>query len=271
MYAIRGSTATEQGDEFVERPRTGTNLEWLDGCLADLPSAPDDRTLVLLLGGRSPYDFRLRVAQSHLRDDMSPSHWSHAALVEDVADPIGGSTLCEVSLEPRYGFGMPAATNAVQRNTLDWYDDPAVVPNIALLSIPVSPARWKEQTDTSNQVAQTSLLEQLTRQRVIVDLPGLVLPWLGYVWGVGAAGNPVLDGIGVPSAVMIEALVTAAGYDLSPGLDSQAATPEAFWQTACWWHRYFQLQDREPIRGFYCVGDRLDHAPPRQQATAGGQ
>lgn len=267
MYAIRGSTATSKYDDFVERERTTTgptaNLDWVGGCLADLEVSEAGETLVLLLGGRSAYDFRLRVAQSHLRADMTPSHWSHAALVDSVGDPVGTSALREVSLEPRDGFGMPSATNAVQSSTLDWYADPDLVPNIALLCVPTPPDGWRGRNEAPGRSEQASVIEQFSQQRVIVDLPGLVLRWMGFVWGAGQSGNPLLDGDGVPSAVMIETLVSAAGYDLTPGLDSRAATPEGFWQTALWWHTYFELQDRPPVRGFYCVTDRLEYAPPR--------
>ena len=272
MYAIRGSTATSQNEIFAERERTSTgrtaNLDWLADRLADLGAPDEGETLVLLLGGRSAYDFRVRVAQSHLRDDMSPSHWSHAALVDAVADPLGSTSLREVALEPRDGFGMPATTNAVQTTTLDWYADPELVPNIAVLCVPTPTSAWRGRSDAPGRSEQTSVLEQFTQQRVIVDMPALVLRWLGFVWGVGKSGNPVLDGDGVPSAVMIETLVTAAGYDLTPRLDSRAATPEGFWQTARWWHTYFALQDRRPVRGYYWVADRLDYAPSRLRAGA---
>lgn len=272
MYAIRGSTATSQYDGFTGRERSGTgptaNLEWISDRLAELGGSTHEQTLVLLVGGRSPYDFRLRVAQSHLRDDLTPSHWSHAALLDDVGDPLGSTVVREVSLEPRDGFGMPATDNAVQTTTLDWYADPQVVPNIAVLSVPVPSAAWQARRDAPGRAEQTSVLEQLTQQRVIVDLPALVLRWLGFVWGAGRAGNPLVEGDGVPSAVLIETLVSAAGYDLTPGLDSRAATPEGFWQTARWWHTYFALQDRRPVRGYYWVADRLDYAPSRLRAGA---
>lgn len=271
MYAIRGSTATSENEALVERERTGTgptaNVEWVAGCLADLRATGEDETLVLLLGGRSAYDFRVRVAQSHLRGDMSPSHWSHTALVDAVGEPVGATVLREVSLEPREGFGMPATTNAVQSTPLDWYADPALVPNIAVLSVPAPPSEWQGRSEGAGRPEQTSVLEQLTQQRVVVDLPALLLRWLAFVWGVGRSGNPLLDGDGLPSAVMIETLVSAAGFDLTPGLDSRAATPEGFWQTARWWHTYFELQDRPPVRGFYWVPDRLDYAAPRSRRT----
>jgi hypothetical protein len=269
MYAIRGSVSVQRSADFTEAPRDGTgadaNVRWLERQVDALkePDEPDDRyTWVLLLAGRSPYDFRLRVAQSQLRDDVSPSHWSHAALVESFSRPMEQTVLVEVPLEPELGFGMPPVSNGIQRTRLEWYGDPALVPNLAVLRVPVEADRWRApQGDVGR-----SVLAQFSRQRVIVDVPDLILRWLAFVWGVSTAGNPIRDGAGIPSAVMIETVVGQAGFDLSPGLDSPTSTPEGFWQAATWWHDYYRRQDRPGISGRWVVGDRdqLTQGPPRR-------
>lgn len=273
MYAIRGSISDRKSDDFTETTRADTgpdgNLRWLEAqvdALKDSDEPDDEFTWVLLLGGRSPYDFRLRVAQSQLRNDVSPSHWSHAALVQSFSRPMGDSVLIEVPLEPQHGFGMPPVSNGVQRTPLAWYGDPALVPNIAVLRIPVEADRWRSPQGDAGR----SVLDQFARQRVIVDVPDLIVRWLSFVWGVPTAGNPLRDGAGIPSAVMIETVVGQAGFDLSPGLDSPTSTPEGFWQAATWWHDYYRAQDRPGITGRWVVGDReqLAQGPARQASGA---
>jgi hypothetical protein len=46
----------------------------------------------------------------------------------------------------------------------------------------------------------------------------------------------------------------AAGFDLTPGLESRASCPEAIWQAAKWWHKYYEDQKRAPLSGAYCCG-----------------
>jgi hypothetical protein len=275
MYAIRGSISGEKSGDFTEAPRDGTgpdaNVRWLEqqvDALKDADEADDLFTWVLLLAGQSPYDFRLRVAQSQLRDDVSPSHWSHAALVESFIRPMEQTVLLEVPLEPEHGFGMPPVSNGVRRTDLAWYGDPALVPNLAVLRVPVEADKWRAPQGDAGR----SVLEQFSRQRVIVDEPDLILRWLAFVWGVSTATNPIRDGAGIPSAVMVETVVGQAGFDMSPGLDSPTSTPEGFWQAATWWHDYYARQQREGITGRWVVGDRdqLTQGPPRQSPADAG-
>jgi Transposase len=64
-----------------------------------------------------------------------------------------------------------------------------------------------------------------------------------------APGNPLLPGIGTPSAAMIETILNSVGYDPSPGVDSCSACPEAFDQSAAWWQMYYHKGQLEPITG----------------------
>ena len=83
-------------------------------------------------------------------------------------------------------------------------------------------------------------VERFQQQRIVIDAVQLLLAWLGYAWGAGRAGNPLLDGLGMPSAAMLETVTGAAGFDLTPGLESRASCPEAIWQSARWWHEYHE-------------------------------
>lgn len=81
------------------------------------------------------------------------------------------------------------------------------------------------------------------------------LEWLAFVWGAGREGNPLLRGHGIPSAAVIESLLGASGYDVCPGLDSSASSPEAIWQTAKWWQHYYTAMNLDPMATRYFTAD----------------
>ncbi|MEV8371373.1 hypothetical protein AB0P21_01495 [Kribbella sp. NPDC056861] len=272
MLTVRGSAALDPAKKHFQwdaRAAGEDNLDWVRRQLVALGHSPKGpkATWLLLVGGTGIYDFRLKVAQSHLRHDMTPSHWSHAALISTVNTRTGTSRLLETSLEPQEGFEMPSTFNGVQGATLDRYADPERYPNIALIRVPVDPDLWRG--DLENQ---KSILAQFAEQRVAIDVPSLILEWLAFVWGAGAAGNPILNGHGIPSAAVIESLIGAAGYDLCPGLDSAASSPEAFWQTAKWWQASVEALNLEPLQTrYYLYGhDPADAAatPPTRKRPA---
>ncbi|MGY4765799.1 hypothetical protein ACXC9Q_02640 [Kribbella sp. CWNU-51] len=272
MLTVRGSSALDPVEQFqwAARAADEDNLQWVQHQLDALghdPKKEPKATWLLLVGGTSIYDFRLRVAQSHLRHDMTPSHWSHAALISTLHAKIGDSRLLETSLDPQEGFHMPSMYNGVQGATLDRYGDPELYPNVALIRVPVDPSKWRG--DVENQ---KSILGQFAEQRVVVDVPSLILEWLGFVWGAGASGNPILSGHGIPSAAVIESLIGAAGYDLCPGLDSAASSPEAFWQTAKWWQASVEALNLEALQTRYFTYGRdlaeSEAKPPTRKRAA---
>jgi hypothetical protein len=225
---IISSRATEPNPDFkqTKRIKDEDNTRWLVRNLEELAGedGATGHSYLILLGGRMKADFRLRVAQSHLRYDMSPSHWSHIALLRGSGPRTRG--LWEVSLEPKDGFGYPPSDNGVQEGRLEDYASKNKYPNVAILRIPVKLTEMRK------------VLPRFKRQRADLDCVELTLLWLGYVWGVGRAGNPLLDGYGTPSAAFIEALASACQYDLTPGLESRASCPEAVWQAARYWHEF---------------------------------
>ncbi|MEV6413722.1 hypothetical protein [Kribbella sp. NPDC051718] len=265
MLTVRGSSALDPAEKHFrwdDRAAGEDNLDWVRRQMDALghDSKGPKATWLLLVGGTSIYDFRLKVAQSHLRHDMTPSHWSHAALISTVHPRTGDSRLLETSLEPQEGFQMPSTYNGVQGATLDRYGDPELYPNVALIKVPVEPDLWRG--DLENQ---KSILGQFAEQRVAIDVPSLILEWLAFVWGAGASGNPILSGHGIPSAAVIESLVGAAGYDLCPGLDSAASSPEAFWQTAKWWQASVVELHLEPLQTRYFI---YGHDPAPAETTS---
>lgn len=199
---------------------------------------------LLLFGGSSLLDFRLRVAQSHARNDLLPSFWSHAAIITIVRG--NRCDISEVSLDPPRGFGEVPRQNACQENKVSRYDDPERWPNLAILSFPVA----------GDDVRKG--IEQVRRNRGSIDLSALLIPWLGFVWGAGNSPNPLLQEKGIPGAVFVETVMGLAGIDLTPGLSSQASCPEAIWQSAKWWHAFYEetSQQKKAPRGAYVLRQR---------------
>ena len=242
MLNILSSAASKKSIHLCEKSRQGeTNLDWL----ATHFKHNQNEVSLLLLGGSDPYAFRLRVAQSHVRHDMSPSRWSHIGILEPVSKLTETSRLYEISLQPRRGFGFPASTNGVQKGNLGNYKNTKDFPNLAILRLPV---KWSDVQKTINEFKM---------QRAVLDAKELILHWLAYVWGVGKTGNPLLDGHGFPSAGMVETVIGAAGYTLTPGLDSGASCPEAIWQSALWWHKYYSDQHSTPIAGCWTAEHKV--------------
>jgi hypothetical protein len=216
MIPIRDSPATVPNEQLARTtPQTGqSNVAWLrSGRL---------RQGVLLLGGASTTDFRLRVAQSGLRSDLSPSYWSMCGLLID-----GAGTFLTVPLQLGDIETVPT-TNAVRRCSLDDFDDPVAWPNIAILRF------TREMGDVERFARLVGV------RRTIVDLPALVLEWLRYAWLVTGADNPLLGGMGIPGAVFVETAHALAGVELTPGLASAASCPEAIWQAVKWWQDYYR-------------------------------
>jgi hypothetical protein len=218
MLAMRHSQETTANESLQGVPARAreSNRQWI----ARLGTSQG----IILLGGSALAHFRIRVAQSHVRSDLLPSFWSLAGILEDdeffASAPFDGQA--DASEVPR--------TNGVWSCRLDEYDDPVRFPNIAVLQF----------TDDVQPIFQN--IDRVKSQRNVVDLPTLMLPWLGYIWSAGQAGNPLLAGYGLPSAAFVETVYRLAGIELTPGLSSSSSCPEAIWASAKWWHRFYQAQ-----------------------------
>ena len=208
----------------------------------------------MLAGGRDQIGFRLRVAQAHLRHDMTPSHgrtpccWARSARTSGACRP----TRCRWSHRP--GSASRPPPTRCRSASFRTYADPDRYPNIALLRLPVDATTWQRAT-TRDEI---SVLERFEKQRSVLDVTELVLHWLGFLWGVGRSANPLLEGYGVPTTAAIETILAAVGYDITPALESRASCPEAIWQAAKWWHPYFLAQSPAAIDGRYHVGLPID-------------
>jgi hypothetical protein len=131
--------------------------------------------------------------------------------------------------------------NAIFSRPFAAYDDPAAYPNIAVIRFPGAVR------------SVIGVIDELETQRSVIDLPALVLAWLGFVWGAGSTGNPLLAGLGLPSAVLVETAFGIAEVELTPGLASSSSCPEAIWQAAKWWHDFYAASSPGRIAGDLAV------------------
>ena len=179
---------------------------------------------VLLLGGTSIVDFRMRVAQSELRQDLLPSFWSTCGLL------IDGKLLMTARVDAISNSSARVERNGLEAVALDagsGYGNPMFYPNVAILQF------------TNDHAAIKEHVARIGQERNIVDLLAQVVAWLGYCWAVGNGGNPLMQGHGIPSATLLERAHGLAGIDLSPGLPSASSCPEAIWQAARWWYKAY--------------------------------
>ncbi|MGH7388038.1 MAG: hypothetical protein ACREM3_01080 [Candidatus Rokuibacteriota bacterium] len=269
MITSAVSRESQPNPDFYEikRRRGEDNLGWLKRLLRDYTP---QGVVMLLVGGTDALSFRLRVAQAHVRHDMTPSAWSHVALVVDPSpDDVGRSRLVEISLDPHRGFGWAPDRNAVQeRVPISRYGDAERFPNIAVVDLPpdVPPADPDSPPATAadagaaaaaataaQRKAVTAALQRFMMTRGTLDCCELVVQWLSFVWGAGPVTNPLFAGRGIPSAVLVESLAATTGFDLTPSIDSRSSCPEAVWQAAKWWHGLHDKVATRRLMGAYCI------------------
>jgi hypothetical protein len=205
------------------------NLQWGARAVIEMGTGGvEGWTHLVLLGGSDTMAFRLRQAQSHLRSDMLPSYWSESLLVNvRGTDVLKARALHVPLLQPTNG-ALATISNGVVERPLKDFADPARWPNVAVIAVPVPQEQILEKVET------------FKRSRATLDALEHILRWLAYAWGVARTPNPLSDGIGMPSACMLETACAAANFDLTPGLESRASCPEAIWVAALHWHEYFQ-------------------------------
>lgn len=221
------------------------NRAWLASALAALGPGLH----VVLLGGTGMIDFRLRVAQSQLRADMLPSYWSHAFALLASDGALDSASAWQVNLWGHARLDLVPGSNAIQAASIAEYDDPQRYPNIALLKFPAPPSA---PAVTKEAVAAT--IHDLKKARLSEDLVTPLVRWLGFVWGVEEAANPLVQGVPMPSARLTEVLFSALGIDINPGTAGHFTCPEAIWNAALWWSDYYGGVTR-------CAGDPAASAP----------
>jgi hypothetical protein len=229
-----------RADDAAAPRREPGNVAWVKSVWEKMNEP--DKVAILLFGGVKGSHLRLRQAQSHLRHDFSPSHWSHAMIA-------GGPGLKQAWEVPTIAGRLPWPTsdNGLAKAKLDDYDPLTQFPNAALLCIPVA---WKE--------IEARIKQLRDHGRVgLMDLVSPLHAWLGFLWGVGKATNPLVDGVGMPSAIAVEVILAAADYEITPNVSSETSCPEAIWQSAKWWQDWHQRDERTGIKGAYRIRDGI--------------
>ena len=203
------------------------NVDWL-ASLGTEGGVKLDENGIILIGGTSLADFRVRVAQSTARSDVLPSFWSLCGIL------LQGGKFVSVPLDLRSreiegdDVSRIPKCNGVRLCPLSEYDDPHRYPNIAIIRFA------KAHADVHSHI------NRLRTDRGIIDLTTLILPWLGFVWGIKGAANPLSTGTGLPSAAFVETVFAMSGFELTPGLSSSSSCPEAIWQSAKWWTDFYE-------------------------------
>ena len=226
LSGLRRSDVASGNPLLIETPPdaapqgTAANFEWLN--------STGHRDGVVLLGGTSIVDFRMRVAQSELRQDLLPSFWSTCGLL------IDGNVLMTARVDAISDSSERVERNGLEAVTLDAqsrYGDATFYPNVAILQF------------MDDHAAIRDHVGRIGQERNIVDLLAQIVAWLGYCWAVGDRGNPLMQGHGIPSATLLERAHGLAGIDLSPGLPSASSCPEAIWQAARWWYKSYDATE----------------------------
>lgn len=66
---------------------------------------------------------------------------------------------------------------------------------------------------------------------------------------------------------MIDAILSAVGFDISPSIDSRLSSPESFWQAAKWWHEFYKGKQAVPINSRYHIHNRIDQGLLKMQTS----
>jgi hypothetical protein len=201
------------------------------------------RCAILLVGGSDFRALTVRRAQSLLRFDRTPSHWSHAGIIVKPKRDTSARGL-EVTLWPRDAKAQAPADNGVTAFALRDYADEARYPNLALLCFTDAPMA-KNAADKKKQAAlpdaaaikarMLKALENPNVDRVRFPLWDQLAPWAAYAYGPDGTPNPLTQGTPLPSAALCELAFEGAGIDITPGATSSNVCPEHLWATFKYW------------------------------------
>lgn len=246
MYSRINIASKDPNGLMYELPRTKKarekNTDWCERAVAKIGAiTTKEWTYVLLLGGNDVMSFRLRVAQSQLRPDLLPSFWSESLLLNVPTSGLRRAKVIHVPLLQPADDTFASARNGVVETPLAAYDDPEVWPNIAMIALPVP---------------QKNVLTMINRFRISrspIDALEHSLRWLAFTWGVSRSSNPILEGMGMPSACMLGTAFSAARFDLTPGVESNLSCPEAIWSAAMRWDSFYAKNHGTVPKGCFVI------------------
>jgi hypothetical protein len=233
-----------------------SNKPFFDTVSAALKGQPP-QAMVLLVGGSDWRSLGLRHAQATLRFDRRPSAWSHAALILDWdGDNVARSSGVEASLDPEQPQLHVPERDGVTAFSLRRYFDALHYPNVCLAAF--TPPAGPEGESGLARISEAARNPQRDGIRFPVwDAFGA---WHHYLYQPYKCRNPLLDGLGVPSALLCEAALEAAGVPAAPGATEIQIAPEHLWATFKHWHD--QLGESIQLRGWRLVRDEASRPLP---------
>jgi hypothetical protein len=158
----------------------------------------------------------------------------------------GALRLREVPYYSRTGIFPEPADNAVADGWLGQYDSPTRDPNVALLSVRLDEGE-------ADQLAERAISDpNLDRARY--DLWGSLAAWSGYLWAPEDEPNPLRNDMPMFSSAFVEYCYESIRLDLAPGASERNSAPEHLWNSAIWWHDWFEQLGR-PITVHCCLRD----------------
>lgn len=249
MSQIVRARGTRENPYFQSVPRQDgdDNVSWLRAAGRRGPR-------VVLLGGTSRASVRVRLSQAHASSHMTPSHWSHVAVMADEGELTSSTALYHVWMGPESGIAEDHADNGVEVVPAAKFADRTSWPNVAVIY---------PEVDASSLA---SAIDGFRSRRLGADVTPLAVAWLAFVWGNGSRESPMAEGLGVPSAVFAETIFAVAGVPLTPALPHRSTCPEWIWQASRFWHDFHaeRAPGRTGLEGAYCVDDDLG---PRVSAS----
>lgn len=234
---LSAQSSVKSDIDELRRINSESNLEWIKRAYESFSLGKiDDWSFIVLAGGKDVVSFRIRVAQSHLRSDMLPSFWSECALFKIAKSNFSTAKFYNLPLfQPAFETYAPTRNGLVglSFNKLPTQKD---YPNLALIAIPVE----------QKKIVQS--LQDYKGARVSYDAVENILPWLAFVWGAGNAANPLMQQVGFPSAMMLNQIFSANGFDLAPGVNANLSAPETFWSGVKHWQDYYNKTQKDGLQ-----------------------
>ncbi len=182
-----------------------------------------------LVGACDPASAAVRRAQSVLRFDRRPSHFSHAFLFTGEEDRILECRLVEAD-PSRPEFNGVCLSRAAR------YADPAHHPNLALISF-----RFLVEPERRQAVLDRARTPDAARDRY--DFHALAGAWQAFLFDPEGEPNPLTRDVPHPGAAYLRWALEAAGLESAPGAVHQNDAPEHLWAAALRWSKAYARSD----------------------------
>lgn len=216
-----------------------------------------------LVGARDIPGVVLRRAQSILRWDQRPSHWSHAFLIGRTwkgKGDINKLPIYEIPLFSRNsGFPRPENNGVTPNSTLGLYSDANIDANVALICVVAREFKKKKRcsvTNLSNKDVKAIVerAKDYNYDRLRYDFWNSLSVWHRYLWSEGEGRNPLREGFPICASSYVEMAFEAIGLDLVPSTSERNSAPEHIWNAARWWYQHSHLEHDDTESAYEMVG-----------------